>query len=114
MYNHICIYIHVHRMYIDLMYIHKMYMAYILCILSLLSEMNIHTMYICIGHPMYNHKCIYIPVYFMYVHDKYMIFFSHYRHSMYIHRISNVCWERPHLAKKKVLFHQDNAPVHTS
>lgn len=22
--------------------------------------------------------------------------------------------KRPHLAKKKVLFHQDNAPVHTS
>ena len=79
-----------------------MYMAYILCILSLLSEMNIH---ICIfvGHPMYNHKCIYIPVYFMYVHDKYMIFFSHYRHSMYIHRISNVCWVNIYYVKDKIV-----------
>jgi len=41
---------------------------------------------------MYNQNYIYIPVYSTYVHDKYMIFFSHYRHSMYIHRISNVYW----------------------
>ena len=46
MYNHKCIYIYVHRMYMDLMYIHEMYMTYILCILRLLSEINIYTLYI--------------------------------------------------------------------
>lgn len=86
---HKYIYIYVCHMYAHLMYIHGMYKTYILCILHIAPLMNIHITYI---HMIF-YECltnVYIPVYSMYVHDKYMLFFSHYRHSMYIHRISNV------------------------